>query len=170
MTTPIETEQRERVVAAAKKAPVQEWHEWMSLSTGTFSIHDNDGREVLHWSGFDASALTTKKDRERLCRFVGAANPSTILAYEAALEEAEAFSEQRRLVVAHLREETEKHKQALSILQQENERLRGVIQEAVDLLLERIHHNPARSAAHNARLTLQAALQAPQSQGGEGNG
>lgn len=34
----------------------------------------------------------------------------------------------------------------------------AAIQEAIDLLLERIHHNPARSAAHNARLTLQAAL------------
>lgn len=36
--------------------------------------------------------------------------------------------------------------------------LEEACQEAVDLLLERIHHNPARSAAHNARLTLQAAL------------
>lgn len=36
--------------------------------------------------------------------------------------------------------------------------LEEACQEAIDLLLERIHHNPARSAAHNARLTLQAAL------------
>lgn len=36
--------------------------------------------------------------------------------------------------------------------------LEEACQEAIDLLLERIHHNPARSAAHNARLTLRAAL------------
>lgn len=38
------------------------------------------------------------------------------------------------------------------------EKAEQAIREAIDLLLERIHHNPARSAAHNARLTLQAAL------------
>lgn len=41
--------------------------------------------------------------------------------------------------------------------------LEEACQEAVGLLLERIHHNPARSAAHNARLTLQAALSPAQS-------
>lgn len=38
-------------------------------------------------------------------------------------------------------------------------RMREAVGEAVDLLLEKTHGNPARSAGHNARLALQAALQ-----------
>jgi hypothetical protein len=41
-------------------------------------------------------------------------------------------------------------------------RLRGAIKEACDLLAERTHGNPARSAGHNARLCLEGALRIPQ--------
>lgn len=37
-------------------------------------------------------------------------------------------------------------------------RLKVAMQEACDLLAERTHGNPARSAGHNARLRLEAAL------------
>ena len=45
-------------------------------------------------------------------------------------------------------------------LEAENDRLRGALTEAVDLLLERTYGSPARSPGHNARLVLQAALKA----------
>ena len=40
----------------------------------------------------------------------------------------------------------------------EIKRLRDVMQEACDLLAERKQGSPARSAGHNARLVLEAAL------------
>lgn len=40
----------------------------------------------------------------------------------------------------------------------EIKRLRTAMQEACDLLAERTHGSPARSAGHNARLRLEAAL------------
>jgi hypothetical protein len=46
----------------------------------------------------------------------------------------------------------------------EREALRAAMREACDLLAERQHGNPARSAGHNARLCLESALAALQSQ------
>ncbi|NNH67790.1 hypothetical protein [Rhizobium laguerreae] len=40
----------------------------------------------------------------------------------------------------------------------ENKKLRAAIQDAIEMLLERHHGNPARSPAHNARMCLQVAL------------
>lgn len=44
--------------------------------------------------------------------------------------------------------------------QEQNKKLRAAMQEACDLLAERTHGNTARSAGHNARLRLEAALNA----------
>lgn len=60
--------------------------------------------------------------------------------------------------IASLTARAEKAEQREAGLVERNATLKVAMQEAIDLLLERIHHNPARSAAHNARLTLQAAL------------
>lgn len=46
------------------------------------------------------------------------------------------------------------------------QKLREAIQEACDLLAERTHASPARSAGHNARLRLEAALALPSAQDG----
>jgi hypothetical protein len=46
----------------------------------------------------------------------------------------------------------------IAALQKEVERLRSAMSSACDLLAERTHGNPARSAAHNARLRLESAL------------
>ena len=48
----------------------------------------------------------------------------------------------------------------LSRLQAERDRAVDALTEARDLLLERIHGSPARSAAHNARVRIESALQA----------
>jgi hypothetical protein len=50
---------------------------------------------------------------------------------------------------------------ALCISEADNMLLRSAMKEACDLLMERTHGNPARSASHNARLRLERALALP---------
>ena len=57
-----------------------------------------------------------------------------------------------------LRHDVRELEHLLTVATIENERLRAALTEAVDLLLERTYGSPARSAGHNARLVLQAAL------------
>lgn len=49
-------------------------------------------------------------------------------------------------------------RQALVAAEQRNAVLEGALEEARDMLLERVHGNPARSSGHNARLVIDAAL------------
>jgi len=66
-----------------------------------------------------------------------------------------------------LRHDVRELEHLLTVATIENERLRAALTEAVDLLLERTYGSPARSAGHNARLVLQAALKGASSSTGK---
>lgn len=139
--SPIETEQRERVVAELKAA-------------------------LIAWDRYDPAFTPGEIVKQALAII----NPARSLV--AALAEAEAMSEQRRLVVAHLREEAEKHKQALSTQQQENERLREALKIAEAYALATLNgiiesgiEAEIVATAQADKAVIAEALQAPPRQG-----
>ncbi|WP_454760647.1 hypothetical protein [Caulobacter segnis] len=242
MTT---TEQRERVVAALTPEVREDLKaKALKASNGPWTREGDGARALLRDAGLMILAVRHRIPaalHEANFDFIAAANPSTILAYEAALEEAEAAEDLANGAVQACRdackaimggnasfvdddvarallsvkERAETAEQALSAQQQENERLREAApspkrllwavhtrgaddidpatsyEDAVkscDFMLALDRDNvenehwpmasalpviwpgtPEEHAAALAKLGIKPALQAPQSQGGEGN-
>lgn len=195
MTT---TEQRERVVAAAKKATPGDWvirpeppnegqHRRLISANIKADGSPNDG-ETLNGGIY----VVETKGRDALANalFVSAANPAFVLSLVADLEEAEAESRRRGVKIIEMVEHAGAHlcraeaaEQALSAQQQENERLREAAQDVINQRFSTYRGRGGREIGvqddngekvwlvpHDPLYALEAALQAPHSQGGEGNG
>lgn len=153
MTT---TEQRERVVAAAKKATPGDWvirpeppnegqHRRLISANIKADGSPNDGETL---NGGIYVVETKGRDAIANALFVSAANPAFVLSLVADLEEAEAdrdhwkgladehalFDAETDLAFKDLDAQIETQTAALSTLQQENERLREVDIQRVDVI------------------------------------
>ncbi|BEO21872.1 hypothetical protein SMQC20_04560 [Serratia marcescens] len=73
----------------AEKCPVQHFEPFIGRAggRGTQAIFNADTKgEVITWSGFDSSDVTSRTGREAIARFVAAADPETVRALLAELE------------------------------------------------------------------------------------
>ncbi|MGP0820079.1 ead/Ea22-like family protein [Serratia sp. CY81489] len=73
----------------AEKSPVQRFEPFIGRAggRGTQAIFNADTKgEVITWSGFDSSDVTSRTGREAIARFVAAVDPETVLAMLAELE------------------------------------------------------------------------------------
>ncbi|MDX6800904.1 ead/Ea22-like family protein [Serratia marcescens] len=73
----------------AEKCPVQRFEPFIGRAggRGTQAIFNADTKdEVITWSGFDSSNITSRTGREAIARFVAAVDPETVLALLAELE------------------------------------------------------------------------------------
>lgn len=73
----------------AEKCPVQRFEPFIGRAggRGTQAIFNADTKgEVITWSGFDSSDVTSRTGREAIARFVAAVDPETVLALLAELE------------------------------------------------------------------------------------
>lgn len=73
----------------AEKCPVQRFEPFIGRAggRGTQAIFNADTKgEVITWSGFDSSDVTSRTGREAIARFVAAVDPETVLALLAKLE------------------------------------------------------------------------------------
>ncbi|HEJ8121861.1 TPA: ead/Ea22-like family protein [Serratia marcescens] len=73
----------------AEKCPVQRFEPFIGRAggRGTQAIFNADTKgEVITWSGFDSSDVTSRTGREAIARFVAAVDPETVLALLAGLE------------------------------------------------------------------------------------
>ena len=90
----------------AEKCPVQRFEPFIGRAggRGTQAIFNADTKgEVITWSGFDSSDVTSRTGREAIARFVAAVDPDTVLSLLAALE----FEKQNNSGVAGMVEDYE---------------------------------------------------------------
>lgn len=90
----------------AEKSPVQRFEPFIGRAggRGTQAIFNADTKgEVITWSGFDSSDVTSRTGREAIARFVAAVDPETVLALLAELE----FEKQNNAGVAGMVEDYE---------------------------------------------------------------
>ncbi|MEL5563601.1 hypothetical protein PTR02_23355 [Serratia nevei] len=90
----------------AEKCPVQRFEPFIGRAggRGTQAIFNADTKgEVITWSGFDSSDVTSRTGREAIARFVAAVDPETVLSLLAALE----FEKQNNSGVAGMVEDYE---------------------------------------------------------------
>lgn len=82
----------------AEKCPVQRFEPFIGRAggRGTQAIFNADTKgEVITWSGFDSSDVTSRTGREAIARFVAAVDPETVLALLAELDSWKRLAELR---------------------------------------------------------------------------
>ncbi|CUY13423.1 Uncharacterised protein [Serratia marcescens] len=78
----------------ADKCPIKRFKAFIGKANTQATLCADTGIEIIGWSGFDASDLNAKSHRVELARFIAAADPETILALLAELEDERASREQ----------------------------------------------------------------------------
>lgn len=78
---------RNELKLRADKCPIKRFKAFIGKANTQATLCADTGIEIIGWSGFDASDLNAKSHRVELARFIAAADPETILALLAELEE-----------------------------------------------------------------------------------